>query len=324
MATPTIRPADSGDAALAADIMSASFPREPQDPVLTARRWEHPKQGWRHGRFFAGLDGAPVAFLEWSHGPWSRLPERHCWVEVWLDLAHMDVRLLTHLWEWTAERAVGDGARTLNAAVGEDEPEMRQVLQALGYERQRTERVWSLDLTTAGARITADAAAPRSGMRSASMELTTLAEWHDPERFQKLHELNELTRQDIPHTQPVLPQSLDDFMVRVGAPNTPPARWWLALDQAMPVAMSYLSYPPVRGVVWTAYTCTHPRYRGRGIARAVKLQSLAQAVELGVPEVRTDNDSENVAMLHINETLGYVEQPGYVSFVKRLRAGALR
>ena len=76
--------------------------------------------------------------------------------------------------------------------------------------------------------------------------------------------------------------------------------------------------------MWTAFTGTHPAYRGRGIARAVKLQSLAQAVELGIPEVRTDNDSENGPMLHINETLGYTTQPGYVSFVKRLPAGALR
>jgi hypothetical protein len=50
----------------------------------------------------------------------------------------------------------------------------------------------------------------------------------------------------------------------------------------------------------------------------VKLQSLAQAAELGIPEVRTDNDSENAAMLHINETLGYETQPGWVSFRKRL------
>jgi GNAT superfamily N-acetyltransferase len=117
---------------------------------------------------------------------------------------------------------------------------------------------------------------------------------------------------------------MQDFMVRVASPSTPAARWWLALDGAAPVAMSYLAYPPVRGVVWTNFTGTHPTYRGRGIARAVKLQTLAQAVELGIPEVRTDNDSENMPMLHINESLGYTTMPGYVSFVKRLSGRALR
>jgi RimJ/RimL family protein N-acetyltransferase len=201
---------------------------------------------------------------------------------------------------------------------------MLKVLAALGYERQRTEKVWSLDLAGASERIRADAEAARERMRSAGIELTTLDQWEDPERFQKLHELNELTREDIPHTGPVLPQTIQDFMVRVGGPNTPADRWWIALERSAPVAMSYLSYPPVRGVVWTAFTGTHPAYRGRGIARAVKLQTLAQAVDLGIPEVRTDNDSENAPMLHINETLGYTTMPGYVSFVKRLSRGALR
>jgi GNAT superfamily N-acetyltransferase len=68
------------------------------------------------------------------------------------------------------------------------------------------------------------------------------------------------------------------------------------------------------------HTCTHPDYRGRGLARAVKLQTLAQAVELGIPAVLTDNDSENAPMLHINEVLGYDERRGFISFVKRVRS----
>jgi len=322
--TPILRPAAPHEAALAADLMTAAFPREPQDPILTARRWDHPRDGWSHGRFIANIGDTPVGFVEWQHGSWALLPERHCWVEVWLDRAHIDEGMLAYLWEWAEDSAAAAGAKTLNAACGEDEPEMLRVLAAQGYERQRTEKVWSLDLAGAGERITADAEAARDRMRSSGIELTTLDRWEDPDRFQKLHELNELTRLDIPHTGATLPQTIQDFMVRVGAPNTPSDRWWIALDGSAPVAMSYLSYPPVRGVVWTALTGTHPAYRGGGLARAVKLQTLAQAFDLGVPEVRTDNDSENAPMLHINETLGYTAQPGYVSFVKRLRTGALR
>ncbi len=201
---------------------------------------------------------------------------------------------------------------------------MIRVLEALGYEHQRTERVWTLDMRKHGPSLAADADAARKRMKESRIDLVTLAEWADASRYEKLHGLNEVTRRDMPHTAPVLPQSLADFMVRVEAPNTPPERWWIALDGNEPVAMSYLSYPPERGVVWTAFTGCHPKYRGRGIARAVKLQTLAQAIELGVPEVRTDNDSENAPMLHINETLGYEPMPGYLSFLKRLSSGSLR
>ena len=154
--------------------------------------------------------------------------------------------------------------------------------------------------------------------------LTTLSDWHHPDRVAKLFKLSEETRQDIPHSTPILAQPKEYFINRLNAPDRRQDRWWLALDGDRPIAMSFLSFPPVRGHVWTGYTCCDRDFRGRGIARAVKLQTLAQAVELGIPSVRTDNDSENVAMLHINETLGYESLPGYVNFVKRLPARALR
>ena len=320
----TYRPVRQHEVGLAADVMTAAFPREPQDPELTAYGWAHPREGWSYARFFAELTGKQVAFVEWQHGPWSQLPERHCYVDVWLDQAHTDENLLTESWTWIAEAALAEGARTLNAAAAEDEPKILKVLADLGYVRDRTERVWTLDLRTHGERIGAEAGAARDRLATAGIRFLPLSEWNDPSRYEKLHALNEVTRQDIPHSSPVLPQTLDDFMAKLGSPGTPHDRWWVALNGSEAVAMSYLSYPPRRGVVWTSYTCSHPAYRGRGIARAVKLQSLAQAVELGVPEVRTENDSENVAMLHINQTLGYELMPGYVSFAKRLRARALR
>jgi hypothetical protein len=36
--------------------------------------------------------------------------------------------------------------------------------------------------------------------------------------------------------------------------------------------------------------------------------------------VLTDNDSENLPMLHINETLGYDERRGFISFTKRVKS----
>ncbi len=313
-----MRPAKLDDAELATDIMAATYPALPHDPVVMRLRWENIREGYSVGRFIAELDGRPIAFLAWLHGPWERLPGRHCEVEVWLTRADMDRERLRSMWSWIAERAVADGAELLLAYAAEDELEALDVLGELGYERARLERVWELDLAEHGARLMKVAAETRSRMSGAGIRLTTLAEWNDPAKHRKLHELNERTIQDVPHSLPILPETFTDFEKRLRAPDRPHDRFWVARDEARPVALSYLKYPPVRGTVWTGYTCADPEFRGRGIASAVKLQTLAQAVELGVPFVYTDNDSENTAMLHINEKLGYRPRPGFVEHHKRV------
>jgi RimJ/RimL family protein N-acetyltransferase len=158
-----------------------------------------------------------------------------------------------------------------------------------------------------------------SSAAAAGIRCVNLAGWSDPDRVRKLYELNEKTIQDVPHTLTIVREAFEDFAKRLEAPDRPHGRYWIALAGDRPVAMSFLKFPPVRGTVWTGYTCTEAEFRGRGIARAIKLQSLAQAVELGIPLVCTDNDSENAPMLHINEKLGYVRRPGFVEHHKRVR-----
>jgi RimJ/RimL family protein N-acetyltransferase len=314
----TYRPAELKDAELAADLMTASYPAMAQDPVITRMRWESPKRGFVYGRFIAERDGTAIALLTWVHGPWEQVVDGHCEVEVWLDRAALDRELLVKMFSWIGNLAEAEGSRLLLAYCGEDEPEMLEALAALDYRPERTEKVWELDLKANGSRLAAEADEARDRMTAAGIQSTTLAGWPDAQRLRKLYELNERTIQDVPHTLTIVREAFEDFEKRVKAPDRPHDRFWIALAGERPVAMSYLKYPPVRGDVWTGYTCTDPEYRGRGLARGIKLQTLAQAVELGVPFVCTDNDSENAPMLHINERLGYRRRPGFVEHHKRV------
>jgi len=316
---PTFRPAGIDDAELGADLMTAAYPEFGVDPVLTRYRWEHPRKGWTLGRFIAEMSGKPIAFVHWMHGPPEQDPQRHCEVGVALDQASLDAELLTHLWRWATDQAAAGGSRMLEAYAAEDEPEVLEALSIVGYERDRLEKVWELDLERHGATLVSEAEAARKDAAGAGYELTTVAAWDAPAKFEGLHAVDSLTRKDIPTTFPVLPETFENFMERLRSPDRPHDRWWVAVSDGKPVAMSYLRFPPVRGRVWTGYTCCHPDHRGRGVARAVKLQSLAQAVELSVPYVYTDNDSENAPMLHINERLGYGARPGLIGLLKRVQ-----
>lgn len=318
MTTLTFRHATLDDAALAADLMTAAYPAMAQDPIVTTYRWQHPREGWAIGRFIAELDGRPIAYLGWRHAPWDQRPERLCEVDVWLDQDQAEAEQLTFLWKRIGAEAEADGARILEAHAVEDEREMLAALERLGYERDRMDKAWALDLETHGPRLLGEAQAARAQAHGAGIEMLTLADWPHPDALRKLHALNSLTEPDVPTTFPVLPETYENFIERTNAPDRSHDRLWIACDDNRPVAMSYLRFPPVRGEVWTGYTCSHPDYRGRGLARAVKLQTLAQAIELGIRLVRTDNDSENAPMLHINERLGYERRPGFVSLLKRV------
>ena len=72
----------------------------------------------------------------------------------------------------------------------------------------------------------------------------------------------------------------------------------------------------MRGIVGTEWTATARAVRGRGIARALKCETVAQAVALGVDRVRTGNDDANAPILHLNETMGYHPVPGRIDYLR--------
>jgi len=314
------KPATLDEAELASDVMTSAYPSLPQDPVLVRYRWENPRLGFEYMRFLAYRDGLAIAFVGSVHAPWEKLPDRNCEVEVWLDKAEHSGEMLESMYRWIEANAVAGGAKLLFSYCGEDEPDVLAVHEALGYERARTEKVWELDLTSRGADLVKEASEARGRLESQGIRMLTVDTWGDPRATHKLFDLNTRTVQDVPHTLVIVPEQYEDFENRLRTPDRRLDRYWVSIEGDRPVALSYLRFPPVRGKIWTGFTCTDPEYRGRGIARAVKLQGLAQAVELGVREVFTDNDAENAPMLHINETLGYVRRPGFVEHHKRVES----
>ena len=70
-------------------------------------------------------------------------------------------------------------------------------------------------------------------------------------------------------------------------------------------------------VVHVGITGTHPDYRGRGIAFALKLLTIDYARQHGIREIRTQNDTRNEPMLHINQSVGFVTEPPWIVYERR-------
>ncbi|HKV89205.1 MAG TPA: GNAT family N-acetyltransferase [Candidatus Dormibacteraeota bacterium] len=197
--------------------------------------------------------------------------------------------------------------------VREDLDHELAILDELGFREVRRQRFWELDLVARRDQLLASAEASRAAMRAQGLTLTTVDRDDDPDVLRKLHRLDIESTEDIPTTVPFPVLTYEEWLGHYfDNPAVRKDRFWLARIGDEVAGMSLIQYPPQRGIPWTEFTGTSPRHRGRGIARALKYETVAQAIELGATRIRTDNDSENAPILHLNAEMGYQPEKSYL------------
>lgn len=312
----TLREATLDDAGFVADVATAVTPARPADPVVERYEWEQSWRNWVVGRWIVLVDGHPSGYAVHSHPRWDLVEERYGNVATDVLPVH---RTRAHLEQALAEMeraSTADGSRILRTRANEDDPLKIEAILARGYREDRRGKRWQLDLVAERDRILEMTERTRADMRRQGVRLLTLADDPDPEKHRKVWRLSEEATQDVPTTAPHVPEPFEDHMRWVTAPGMREDRFWVARIGDEVVGCSVLSYPPVRGLVGTEWTATARSVRGRGIARAVKCETLAQAISLGVTRVRTGNDAANDPILHINESMGYRPSVGAIDFLK--------
>lgn len=314
----TLRSATLDDAAFVADILTEQHPDDPKDPQLERHWWSMQDPQATVERFIASAGDADIGYVMRSHESWAKMPERFGRVACSLRPAAWSAQRVDALIAAMEDRQRADGAKKVTLWAWEDDPAHIAVLEQRGYREERRERFWELDLVEGRERITTMAVESRERMRKERIRLLTLADDRDPMRFEKLKRMSDEAEADVPATVPHVTVDMDRFMKWFDSPGLRPERIWIAREGDDIVGISQLSYPPVRGVVQTDWTGMARRARGRGIARALKCETLVQAIGLGIDRVRTDNDSTNAPILHINETMGYRRRHDGVQYLKEL------
>lgn len=114
---------------------------------------------------------------------------------------------------------------------------------------------------------------------------------------------------DIPSAIPFVEMTREEWRrdMGVGLNDDLPASFFVAVsDDDAVVGLAYLAMiDAAEGIAGHRFTAVDRLWRGRGVARALKVTSLRWAAEHGVRQVRASNDSDNVAMRAINDALGY-------------------
>lgn len=289
--------------------------REPTTPALMQendqRSAENPNVIWT--RLLAEeADGSLSGYVNVSHGSW--LPANHfaIYTIVRADRQRRGVggRLLAAAEAWAQDR----GACEFTAFVRGDADASYRWALAQGYhlDLQRTESV--LDLRQwDGAKF----AGHLDRVRQSGLELLALPGVESEELLRGIYELDVATGPDVPDYEGHTPSWEDwrhDFVGYKG-----PKVIALGLDGGRVVGLSNLSLPRAEGAgAYTEYTAVLREYRGRGLALALKLLTIEEALAHGAPHMRTNNDEENPAMLAVNAKLGYQMVPGPRRMKKRL------
>ena len=313
-----LREATLDDAAFAADMYTELQPDDPEDPVLWRHWWANVDPTATVRRLVALRGGKPVGLAGIQHASWDKMPERYARVTGEVVKALRTPERVGALLAQSEDLARRDGALRATTWVWEWDRLRIDVVTSRGYREQRRERFWELDLIANRSRLEEMTRDSRARMDRQGIEVLTVADDPDPEKHRKIWRMSEEASQDTPRTVPWVPTPFEVFRTWLQDPGIREDRMWIARVGEDVVGISALSYPPVRGVVATDWTGTARSVRGKGVARALKCETVMQAIALGVDRVRTDNDSQNDPILHINDSMGYRPRPEMIQVIKEL------
>jgi mycothiol synthase len=221
------------------------------------------------------------------------------------------------LYDHLMERARELGMQRFYNQIREDDPESlafagRRGLKPNGLAERNSR------LTVRDARL-GDFARAEEHLAAQGIRIQTLAEigTGDETFMRALHAMSEAASADVPLPEPFDPRPFEYWVEHVlGFPGNSPAWCWVATYEDRPVGIARLRRQG--SAANNAFTGVAREYRGRGIARALKLRSVLWARDNGIEYIYTGNDVANPRMLDINVRLGYAMLPGTIEMVKEL------
>ncbi len=298
----SLRPAGLEDVDLWCRLMSTD-PRLALDPVVARDSWNRVPPGVLRERSIVQEGGIPIGILRLWRPPGRDGGPQFVDVGSGFLEGEGGPELRDAVWDHLEARAREVGADVITSQCLDHEAELLAYLERRGYGLEGAGIFSELRIGEQRERFLALAAESQARLHAAGVELTTLDRLSGAHRA--LHEVLLEAEADIPSTVPVVSAGYDQFLETLRKPWIGEGRVWVAVAAGRPVGISYLGYYPTTGSVFTNLTGVARAYRGRGIARGLKLQTIVQALEMGVTALLTHNDAENAPILKINRDFGY-------------------
>jgi GNAT superfamily N-acetyltransferase len=159
-------------------------------------------------------------------------------------------------------------------------------------------------------------------LRGEGVRIATLAELgaEDAQLMHRLYDLDRAAHQDEPSSIEWEFNPFDVWRRALVRGYGRSADWcWVAMDGDNPVGLSRLKLASSDTAI-NAFTGVAREYRGRGIARALKLRTIEWSRQNGIRYHFTGNETDNHRMLAINIRLGYQMLPRSIEVALDLSA----
>lgn len=298
-------------------VLSLYNALRPEQPPMTVEEYEgHLRElrGKRYESWVADLNGRIVGDFDIFEAAWYARPDTFkLYGEV--DSTYRRQGIGSRLYSTMTYRAREIGASRVYTDVLETDAEALAFLERRGWKRTGlVDRMSRLDVERAnldGFTGVEDRLA-REGIRIATLDEL------GPDNRELLHALHEVEFRslgDMPSSEPHVQEPFEEWVERQlhGAGKSAKS-YWVALGGSRPVGVARLRRRE-GGAFGNSYTGVDPSYRGRGIARALKLRTIEWVRRQGGRYIYTGNAAENARMLAINRSLGYEPLPGDVELV---------
>ena len=316
------------------DFEPTDYPRmvEISNLLYPPHRWtedearyedDHFDKKYFHRRWVAEdpKEGEVVAIAELSHMPWSFHPHKF-----WMDLdVHPDWQrrgVGRRLYDAMAAELREKEAIVVRASARESNGESVRWLERRGFSEKMRDWESHLDVASVDATKFADKAGVPEGI-----EIVTLKDEGpgDEACLRAVFEMGNAIGPDIPNPDVFTPTTFEYFLSGIRNPNSLHDAYFLAKAGDRYVGISNLwRSEGSPDVLYQGLTGVVREYRGRGLAWALKMRTIAYARERGFRQIRTWNNTMNRPILNINEALGFVKQPVWIRFQKDLAPEAAR
>ena len=281
------------------------------DKKYFLRRWvgEDPKSG------------EVVAVAEMNHMPWTFHPQKF-WMNVQVHPDSQRQGIGQAMYDVVCQELREKAAIVVRSSARESMTDSVRWLERRGFVEKLRNWESHLDIVSVdAARFAAKAVVP-GGIR-----IVTLAEarTEDPACLRAIYDMANEIGPDIPGPDVFTPTTYEMFLSGIDSPSSLPDAYFLARAGTRYVGISNLwRSEGSPDVLYQGLTGVLREYRGRGLAWAMKMRTIAYAREHGFRQIRTWNNTMNRPILNINEALGFVKQPVWITFEKELGPGAPR